>query len=109
MGPYEHFGPGFIDRPGWDGFGWLMPLLFLSVFAGIAVWAILRMTRQQQQQLAAATPAGAPPAYPAAPQDGAVEHARLRYAMGEITREEYLQIARDLGAPAEPTGGDLDG
>jgi hypothetical protein len=36
MGPYEHFGPGFIDRPGWDGFGWLMPLLFLSVFAGIA-------------------------------------------------------------------------
>jgi uncharacterized membrane protein len=104
MGPSVHLDPSWVDRPWWDGFGWLMPLLFLAVFAAIAVWAISRVSKQQPL---AAAPWGAPPPSPAQP-DGAVEQARLRYAKGEITRDEYLQIARDLGGPSEPSGGDRD-
>jgi uncharacterized membrane protein len=41
--------------------------------------------------------------------DGAMEALRLRYAQGEITREEFLQVSQDLGGtdsppPAPPEG-----
>lgn len=105
MGPAAHFSSGWIDRPWWDGFGWLMPLVVLATFAVVAVWAISRITRQQTLPLAQAV--ASPPYRPRA--DGAVDEARLRHARGDLTREEYLQIARDLGAPATSEGGGTDG
>ena len=37
--------------------------------------------------------------------DPALEHARVRYARGELTRDDYLRLVNDLGGPppAEPT------
>jgi uncharacterized membrane protein len=32
--------------------------------------------------------------------DSALQEARMRYARGEMTREEFLQISTDLGGPA---------
>ncbi|MDP8954119.1 MAG: hypothetical protein M3N37_04230 [Actinomycetota bacterium] len=40
-------------------------------------------------------------------QDEALAPLRLRYARGEISRDEYLQVAADLGAPVK--GGDEGG
>jgi uncharacterized membrane protein len=81
---WDHGGPHLL--------GWLIPLIVVAGLAVLAVWAVRRLT---------ATPL--PPALPrsgAVPQtDLALESARLRYAKGEISREDYLGIASDLGAP----------
>ena len=34
--------------------------------------------------------------------DQALEAVRLRYARGEMTREEFLQVTKDLGGPEPP-------
>ena len=34
--------------------------------------------------------------------DEALDAARLRYARGEMTREEFLQVTEDLGGPEPP-------
>ena len=34
-----------------------------------------------------------------APADEALTHVRLRYARGELSRDEYLRMSADLGAP----------
>jgi uncharacterized membrane protein len=34
--------------------------------------------------------------------DEALEALRLRYARGEVTRDEFLQASQDLGGPAPP-------
>ncbi len=44
--------------------------------------------------------------------DPALEQARLRYARGEIRRDEFLRLSRDLGeseGEEERPGGDRDG
>jgi uncharacterized membrane protein len=74
-------------------FGWLVPLFVVAGFAVLVVWAVRRMTAMRLSP-ALAPGGGVPHA------DPAVESARLRYAKGEITREDYLRIAADIGAPA---------
>jgi hypothetical protein len=62
------------------------------------VWAVLRLTSQGP-----ARSGGQPLAVP--PQggvDAALQHARYRYARGEIDRDEFLLISNDLGAPVSP-------
>ena len=34
--------------------------------------------------------------------DQALDAVRLRYAQGEMTREEFLQVTKDLGGPEPP-------
>jgi uncharacterized membrane protein len=34
--------------------------------------------------------------------DEALDAVRLRYARGEMTREEFLQVIKDLGGPEPP-------
>jgi len=87
--------------PSWNGgawsVGWVVPLVFLLVLAGVVIWAVVRLTRQP------ATGAAGParPAPPTPPRDLALEQARVRYAQGQIDRETFLQIAADL-TPAAP-------
>jgi uncharacterized membrane protein len=83
---HAHFAGGFV--PG------ILTLLLLAVLVGLAVWAIIGMRRRP--------PAGtvAPPAPRA--EDVAVREARMRYARGEITREQFLEISSDLQAAALP-------
>jgi uncharacterized membrane protein len=90
------FPPGDRDNPFFveahqcgHGWMWIFPALFLLLLAAGLVWAILR-TRTTQ-----------PPAAAAAPDvDPALAEARMRYARGELTREQFLEADADLrGAP----------
>jgi hypothetical protein len=125
-------GPEWVDRPWWGTFGWLAPLLLVAGLTGLVVWIVMRTSTRPA---VAGMPSGGPAptamqadAAPAAAlvttipapagtvpgvgSDVALEAVRLRYARGEMTRDEFLQVSRDLGAPAttlEATeGGEAD-
>jgi uncharacterized membrane protein len=75
----------------------LLPLLLFAVAIGVAIWGIWRFT--SRPAVATATANGPLPVRP----DTAVEELRIRYARGDVTREEYLTRAGDLGAEIPPT------
>ena len=87
------------SEPWWHGFlGWLVPVLFIALLAGLAVWAILRVTGPIRL---ASGPAGA--WTPTVGADSALDLVRTRYARGEISRDEFVQLSSDLGgAVPEP-------
>jgi hypothetical protein len=92
--------------PWWDGPAHLLPILLFAALIGVLVWGILRLSAARAP-MATALPVGAPPA-PIAPMDPAGAELRVRYARGDITREEYLSRGADLGlvpgpAPDAPT------
>src|SRR5689334_11100198 len=93
-GPYVEVHHG--GHP-WFGFLLLVLLVAALVFAALTFW---RTSRQP----VGPTVAVAPPPPPAPPRDPALAELRLRYARGEIDRDEYLQRATDLGdaAPVAP-------
>lgn len=119
--PTHDFGPGFgpgIERGFEGGFHWfgIVPLLLFAVLIGVIVWAVIRLTREGGATalvggggMSASMPVAARP-------DGALEELRLRYARGEMAREDYTQRLMDLGggpaergaaaAPPEPTPSD---
>ncbi len=77
-----------------DGMGWwmlwggLMMVLFWGIVIAVVVWAIQSLTRRDQGSTSAQERGSARPA----PLDVAKE----RYARGEIGREEFEQIRKDL-------------
>jgi putative membrane protein len=84
--------PGGFGHDGWGWFG-LLPLILWAVLIGVAIWAVLRLTSHRAAPvLASSTPVASRPR-----PDGALEEVRLRYARGEISREEFVQRTRDLG------------
>jgi putative membrane protein len=103
----DSFGRGF-DGPGrgggWFFVGWLLTL-------GLIGLIIFLVMRRRPMSFAGRQGWGPPPwAAPPRP-DSALEIARARYARGEMSREEYLRVASDLGGapppdanpPAEPS------
>ena len=100
QGPGPGPGAGF-PHPWWALlFGRLVPLLFLLGIAALVVWAVLRITDRRQQPI--------PPWWRGGPGpgDSAVEQARLRYARGEMSRDEFLQVSSDLqGGTSGPWAG----
>jgi putative membrane protein len=76
---------------GWDGWGWgwmvLMVILMIAFWGGIIaliVWAVTRFTRREapgNQGVGSRNP---------------LDIAKERYARGEITKEQFDQIKRDL-------------
>ena len=83
-GHWDHGGgPGPL---GWAVFAFLLVALVVGVVA-IGVW--LAGGRTARSVLP--TPVGAPPV------DEALAALRLRYARGEIAREEFLRASEDLG------------
>ncbi len=73
--------------PMMGGFGWLGLLFGLLVLAGIillVVWAVRSM-------------GGSGHHLPGAPGDDACSIAKVRYAKGEITKEQYDEICKTLG------------
>jgi hypothetical protein len=101
MPTLAHFGPDMVDRPWWGTIGWLMPLLMLLVVAGVTVWAVARLTNERRPAPAGPTPPVTPPVAPPSPPDAALERARMRYASGEMPRDEFVRLSRDLGAPID--------
>ena len=103
--PAHDFGPGLREglERGFDGgFHWfgLVPMLLFAVLIGVIVWAVIRLTREGGSRALAGNGGSATTSTPIRP-DGALEELRLRYARGEMTREDYADRLRDLtGGPA---------
>jgi len=64
----------------WMVFGGVWMIVFWGAIIGLIVWGISKLTRRDS---------GTPRSHP-------VEIAKERYARGEITREEYEQLKKDL-------------
>jgi len=96
---WERFGPRAMDHGWWPGIlGDLVPLLFLVALIAFGIWAVHRITDQNRMQAAGV---GEPAS---AALDGALQELRLRYARGDLDRDEYVQRFRDLGGEGpEPT------
>ena len=104
--PHPGYRP-FVDHPGHPWF-WLLVVVAVAAATVLIVWLIVR---RRPVPSSGSAPYGAPPApygTTVAPHaDPALEQARLRYARGEVSREEYLRIVADLGGtppPAAPAG-----
>jgi uncharacterized membrane protein len=83
---------------GWRfGFwGHFIPLLVFLLLIGLVVWAVLRLSGRRFAPAAAM--AGVAPAFH---RDPALEEVRLRYARGEMNRDDFIERWRDLGGQAE--------
>ena len=66
-------------------FGGFFMFIFWALVIGLIIWGVTRMGRY----------AGRPSRY-ARYETGALDIARERYARGEISKEEYEQLKRDL-------------
>jgi putative membrane protein len=94
---FDHGGP-YGDHGWWVFFGGFLPLVLFLVLIGLGVWAVLRFTGRGRALMPASTGATA-----ASPPDDALHEVRLRYARGEMDREEFVQRYRDLGGIQPPS------
>jgi len=87
MGEHHRGGPGGLIA---------LVLFALLVAAVVSLWIkVSRLSRPAfTPSGAAATAATSAPAG-----DGAINLLRTRYASGEVTRDDYVRMAADLGAP----------
>jgi putative membrane protein len=97
----HRFHPGFEGPSGgWHILGGILPMLLFLLLIAVGIWAVIRVTSANRAQLAGATAAPMPRL------DPALEELRLQYARGDVSREEFVQRSRDLGAtvpePEEP-------
>jgi uncharacterized membrane protein len=67
---------------------WLLVLFLFVALVAFAIYTLVRLTR-----------GGTPAATAVAGPDAAVESVRMRYARGEIDRDEFVRVSTDLGAP----------
>jgi uncharacterized membrane protein len=82
-------------HPAWTGVVWgLLPALVFGGLIALIVFLFIRTAREQSWRGSIAQPV--------AIADGAFAEARMRYARGEMTREDYLRIAEDLAPPGPP-------
>jgi uncharacterized membrane protein len=104
------------DRPGWHEvhqgwwvFGELIPLLFLVAVIVFGIWAVRRITESHRLPVTGPASRGGA-GLGRAGMDSAVQELRLRYARGELGRDEFVQRFHDLGGegleppPPPPTG-----
>jgi uncharacterized membrane protein len=81
-------------------FGWLLGAVFLVLLVGLAVYLAAGLTRARLAPQHSAGAGGH------AQPDDPLAILRLRYARGELSRDEFLRANEDLGgAPIGPDGG----
>jgi uncharacterized membrane protein len=69
-------------------------IVVLAAIVALGVWLVSSIRRPQ----VAPAPAGSIAGHrPLPPTDAALHEARMRYARGEMTREEFVQVSTDLG------------
>ena len=101
---------GRFFGPGWHGgfqlFGGVFGIVLYALFIGLLVWALMRLMSHDQAR-------HAPVGGPWQARDEALNAARMRYASGELDRDQYFRMVEDLtgvprpvdsAAPANPTG-----
>ncbi|MGH2718289.1 MAG: SHOCT domain-containing protein, partial [Actinomycetota bacterium] len=117
MGGRWFYGPGI------GFFGGLLWIALFAAFIGLVAWAVYALIRYEHRMAGTVAhfppmgpyppgppgmgprgqfPPGSPAPHPgwAIPQDDALNAARIRYARGEIDREQYFRVVEDLtGAP----------
>jgi putative membrane protein len=75
--------------------GGLFFLLFWVVIIGLVIWAITAWSHSSRNRTVAGSDIA--PAAPSAPPGGrALDILKERYARGEITKEQYDEMRRDL-------------
>lgn len=100
----DGFGPhrfGHHELSGMGPLHFIIPLAAYALLLGLGIWLIMSIRHNTAARAGVAQP-GVVAASP--PPDTALREVRMRYARGELTREEFMQISRDLGAdlPPEP-------
>ena len=65
---------------GFFGFGWLWMILFWGLIISLIVWAVTKISQRDSLELTTSY----------------IEIAKKRYAKGEISKEEFEQIKKDL-------------
>lgn len=70
--------------------GGLLSVVFLVVIIGLAIWLIATIARGGSARVQQANPNASPGQTP-------LDIVNMRYAKGEITKEQYEQMKRDLG------------
>jgi putative membrane protein len=93
FGARVHDGGGWPDSLSWVIFALLLALLLIAIVS-LALDAYHRS--QRRSRWAAWFPPGIPPG------DRALSLLGVRYARGEISREDFLQARADLAGPLEP-------
>ena len=91
----------FVGRGPWWPLGGLLWLALLAGLVTLFVYLVLRIFRPTHaHHHMSSVPTGSPwaPGGPGGP-DAAMAALRMRYANGQLSREEYLQAAADLGHP----------
>jgi uncharacterized membrane protein len=84
-------GPFFVHaHHGGHPVFWLLVLLALAAVLFFAVRALANASGRRSPALAG---------WPGAHGDAALDSVRLRYARGEIDRDEFTRISTDLGSP----------
>ena len=93
-GPWRGDPPGYVHHDAWWGFWHFLPFLMFLILIGLGVWAVLRFSSRPLVAGSRASGAAPPPV-----RDAALEELRIRYARGELGREDFSQRMRDLGHP----------
>jgi hypothetical protein len=111
---FEHWGdPSRFDRdPWWEGpLEVLLLALAVALLVVAVVWVVRRLSAGGTAPAVAAVPAAPAATAGAALADPAVEVLRMRYARGEVDREQFRRTLEDLAGgppawPGEPAGDD---
>lgn len=103
-GPFGPYGPHRFDHHGgWEWMHALFGLLLVAAIVAVIVFLLLRVfERNQVKPAATGAPMYPPPRPPTPFVDPALAELRLRYARGEVSRDDFLRISTDLGAPPPP-------
>jgi putative membrane protein len=89
---FDGFPPQGMHHGGGHWVTWLVPLVFLLLMAATWVWVVAQAR------------GGRFSARPVQATDAALEELRLRYARGEVNREDFLAAEADLrGLPPATT------
>jgi putative membrane protein len=94
---FNHAEP-YGDHGWWVFFGGFLPLVLFIVLIGLVVWAVLRFTGRGRALMPSSSAV-----IGASPPDHALQEVRLRYARGEMDRQEFVQRYRDLGGSQPPS------
>jgi uncharacterized membrane protein len=91
---------GRFMGPGWHGgfrlFDGLFGIVLFALFIGLLVWALMRLMSNEHHL--PQVPAGGP--WQA--RDEALDAARIRYARGELDRDQYFRVVEDLTGVPRP-------